>query len=131
MGQDRGRYFCEVYRFAPPSTLSWTPLQTPLHVLVCWLQPLKSLVLGFIPRNLGPSGLFRSDSKRPDVVFLVPSKGRKALVLDATCTDTFASSYSTLVAREAGAVTEDAERKKVLIFYALLEPNPFFVPLAV
>ena len=34
------------------------------------------------------------------------------LVWDATCPDTLAPSYSTLAVREAGAVADEAERKK-------------------
>ena len=43
----------------------------------------------------------------------------KVLVWDATCPDTLAPSYSTLAVREAGAVEDEAERRKVK--YAHLE----------
>ena len=53
----------------------------------------------------------------------------KVLVWDATCPDTLAPSYSTLAVREAGAVADEAERKKVK--YAHLENSHHFVPVAV
>ena len=52
------------------------------------------------------------------------------LVWDATCPDTLAPSYSTLAVREAGAVADEAERKKK-VRYAHLENSHHFVPVAV
>ena len=54
----------------------------------------------------------------------------KVLVWDATCPDTLAPSYSTLAVREAGAVADEAERKKK-VRYAHLENSHHFVPVAV
>ena len=62
-----------------------------------------------IPCHLEPTGLFRSDGKRPDGASIVPWKGGKVLVWDATFPDTLAPSYSTVAVREAGAVAADAE----------------------
>ena len=69
----------------------------------------RSLESAKIPCHLEPTGLFRSDGKRPDGASIVPWKGGKVLVWDATCPDTLAPSYSTLAVREAGAVAADAE----------------------
>ena len=52
------------------------------------------------------------------------------LVWDATCPDTLAPSHSTLATREAGAVAEEAEKKK-RTKYAHLEESHHFVPVAV
>ena len=49
---------------------------------------------------------------------------------DATCPDTLAPSYITLASREAGAVAEEAEKKK-RTKYAHLEESHYFVPVAV
>ena len=46
-----------------------------------------------VPARLEPSGLTRSDGKRPDGVTLVPWRRGKPLVWDATCPDTLAFSY--------------------------------------
>ena len=54
----------------------------------------------------------------------------KVLVWDATCPDTLAPSYANLAAREAGAVADEAERKKKAK-YAHLESSHHFVPVAV
>ena len=64
----------------------------------------RSLNAAKIPCQLEPNGLFRSDSKRPDGATMVPWSGGKVLVLDATCPDTLAPSYSSLATREAGVV---------------------------
>ena len=64
----------------------------------------RALSAAKIPSRLEPSGLYRSDGKRPDGVFVVPWKGGKLLLWDATCPDTFAPSYSTLASTEAGMV---------------------------
>ena len=72
----------------------------------------RSLESAKIPCHLEPIGLFRSDGKRPDGASIVPWKGGKVLVWDATCPDTLAPSYSTVAVREAGAVAADAEYKK-------------------
>ena len=46
---------------------------------------------------------------------------------DATCPDTLAPSYITMASREAGAVAEEAEKKKSTK-YAHLEESHYFVP---
>ena len=67
-----------------------------------------------IPSHLEPTGLYRSDGKRPDGASVVPWKGGKALVWDAICPDTLAHSYQQISTREAGAVAAEAERHKKL-----------------
>ena len=53
----------------------------------------RALTSAHVPSRLEPSGLYRSDGKRPDGITVVPWKNRKLLVWDATCPDTFAPSY--------------------------------------
>jgi hypothetical protein len=65
-----------------------------------------------IPSRLEPSGISRSDDKRPDSATLVPWKCGKLLVWDATCVDTYAPSYSTVASQEVGAVADQAEKRK-------------------
>ena len=90
----------------------------------------RSLDAARIPSHLEPVGLYRSDGKRPDGASVVPWKGGKILIWDATCLDTFASSYEPRATREAGAVAAEAEHRKRQK-YANLDGNHFFVPVAV
>ena len=83
-----------------------------------------------IPCHLEPSGLFRSDRKRPDGASIVPWKGGKVLIWDATCPDTLAPSHLRLAVREGGAVTDDAKFRKTQK-YSNLVSSHYFVPLAV
>ena len=46
-----------------------------------------------LPYRLEPTGLSRSDGKRPDGFTLVPWKSGRLLVWDAICSDTFAPSH--------------------------------------
>ena len=62
--------------------------------------------------HLQPSGLYRSDSKRPYGATVVPWKCGKILVRDATCMYTFAPSYQALAARGPRAVATDGEHGK-------------------
>ena len=55
---------------------------------------------------------YRSDGKRPDGASLVLWKSGKVLVWEATCEDTFAPSYISKAAREAGLVAKHAEKRK-------------------
>ena len=92
----------------------------------------RSLDAAQIPSHLKPVGLYRSDGKRPDGASVLPWRGGKILIWDATCIcpDTFASSYEPLATREAGAVAAEAEYRKRQK-YANLDGNHFFVPVAV
>eukprot|EP00731_Ephydatia_muelleri_P028679 Em0020g323a len=79
---------------------------------------------------LKPSGLYRSDGKRPDGITTVPWKCGQLLVWDATCPDTYAPSYSTIAAQQAGAVGQQAEDKKAQK-YKHLSSHHFFTPVAI
>ena len=90
----------------------------------------KALSSAKTPSRLEPSGICRSDGKRPDGITMVPWKFGKLLVWDATCIDTFAPSYAVSAATEAGAVAALAEERKILK-YEHLNRNHSFVPVAV
>ena len=72
----------------------------------------RSLAAAQIPSMLEPSGLCRSDGKRPDGVTLIPWKTGRTLVWDAICTDTFAASHIVHATKGARAVAALAEEKK-------------------
>ena len=90
----------------------------------------RSLEAAKIPSHLEPTDIYRSDGKRPDGASIVPWKGGRVLVWDATCPDTLAPSYSALATREAGAVAAEMERRKKAK-YSHLDSSHFFVPVAV
>ena len=83
-----------------------------------------------IPAHLEATGISRSDGKRPDGATIVSWKGGKVLVWDATCPDTFAPSHITLAMREAGAVADEAERRKEQKYSSLVTSH-HFVPIAI
>eukprot|EP00731_Ephydatia_muelleri_P016930 Em0010g28a len=90
----------------------------------------RALVAAHVPSRLEPSGLFRSDGKRPDGVSIVPWKCGQLMVWDATCPDTLAPSYSTIAAHQVGAVAQQAENRKTQK-YKHLESCYFFTPVAI
>ena len=90
----------------------------------------RSLTSAKIPARLEPSGLYRSDGKRPDGISLVPWRREKLLVWDATCPDTFAPSYSASATSEAGAVATQAEERKEAK-YVHLNSVHTFTPVAI
>ena len=47
-----------------------------------------------LSQGIATSGVYRSDGKWPDRISVVPWKNGKLIVWDATCTDTFAPSYT-------------------------------------
>ena len=90
----------------------------------------RSLSSAHIPSRREPSGIYRSDGKRPDGISLVPWKQGKVLVWDATCPDTFAPSHLPSAAMSSGAVAQQAEQAK-RAKYAHLDASHHFVPVAV
>ena len=65
-----------------------------------------------VPSILEPSGMFRTDWKRPDGLTLIPWSKGKCLVWDATCVDTLCKSHLPSTARSPGAAAAKAEKKK-------------------
>ena len=90
----------------------------------------RSLASAKVSAHLEPAGICRSDGKRPDGATIMPWKSGRVLVWDATCPDTFAPSHLQLAIREAGAVADQAERKKK-DKYAELAATHHFVPVAI
>ena len=90
----------------------------------------RALSAAQLPSRLEPTGLSRSDGKRPDGVTLVPWRSGRLLVWDATCPDTFAPSHQPSATREAGAVAALAERNKEEK-YAALNQHHIFTPVAI
>ena len=89
----------------------------------------RSLTSAKIPAHLEPSGLYRSDGKRPDGISVVPWKNGKLLGWDTTCPDTFPPSYSSRATNEAGAVGTQAEERKEAK-YTHLNSAHAFTPVA-
>ena len=83
-----------------------------------------------IPSRLEPTGLLRSDGKRPDGATLAPWSSGCLLVWDATCPDTFAISYRAQATSEAGRVAESAEDRKAEK-YRGLPASHSFTPVAI
>ena len=85
---------------------------------------------GNIPSRLEPSGLYRSDGKRPDGITIAPWERGRTLIWDATCIDTFAPSYTRMAIEEAGSVAEIADIRKKKNYEALSTVH-IFTPIAV
>ena len=90
----------------------------------------RSLVSARVPSRLEPTGLSRSDGKRPDGMTIVPWYSGKLLVWDATCSDTFAPSNLSKAVSRSGAVADHAETLKSAK-YSHLDSAYMFVPVAV
>lgn len=90
----------------------------------------RSLNRAGIPAIKEPSGLTRSDGKRPDGQTLIPWSDGRTLLWDATVVDTVAASYIQETAGAAGGAAEVAAARKHSK-YAELETRYTFVPVAV
>ncbi len=92
----------------------------------------RSLSTAGIPSRLEPPGLSCSDGQRPDGMTLVPWSSGHPLVRDATCPDTFASSYANVSppVLEAGGVASLAEERNSAK-YAHLGPQFIIQPVAI
>ncbi|KAI8441519.1 hypothetical protein MSG28_015107 [Choristoneura fumiferana] len=78
-----------------------------------------------VPAALEPQ-IVRSDGKRPDGMSLIPWKTGRALVWDATCTDTLAASYLPATTKCAGAAADARKRLKVTKYSCLSAQYHFF-----
>src|SRR6218665_510520 len=76
-----------------------------------------------------PSGLLRTDGKRPDGATLIPWSAGRYMAWDATVVHTCAASYVSQTAISAGSAAEQAAVHKIAK-YALLPATHVFVPIA-
>ena len=83
-----------------------------------------------IPSTLEPSGLSRSDGKRPDGLTSVPWTHGRSLVWDVTVPDTLAPSYRPIAVTKTGGVAARAESQKE-IKYHQLALSYLFSPIAI
>ena len=90
----------------------------------------RGLEAAGFPSQLEPVGLDRGDGKRPDGITLFPFKNGKALLWDATCTDTFSRGNLLRSATAPGSAALAAEEAKSAK-YASFEPRFLFCPVAV
>ena len=72
----------------------------------------RAMASAGIPSTLEPSGLSRSDGKRPDELTSIPWAHGRSLVWDVTVPDSHAPSYRPVAVRKTGAVAARAESKK-------------------
>ncbi|KAI5632668.1 hypothetical protein NE865_14613 [Phthorimaea operculella] len=90
----------------------------------------RALITANVPCVLKPSGLCRSDGKRPDGLTLVPWEKGRCLIWDATCVSTYAASHLHNTTRLAGAGAATAALRKRSKYADLLQAYEF-VPFAV
>ena len=89
----------------------------------------RALSRAGIPSSKEPSGLSRSDGKRPDGMTLIPWQGGKSLLWDVTVADTLAVSHLPITSRQPGAAAENASDRKE-VKYAELARAHIFMPVA-
>ena len=85
-----------------------------------------ALTRAHIPASKEPSGLSRSDGKRPDGLTLIPWKSGRSAIWDVTVCDTLAMSYVGLTSIEAGSAAEGAASKKMSKYLDLSHSYEFF-----
>ena len=89
----------------------------------------RALPRAGVPSTKEPTGLSRSDGKRPDGITQIPWCNGKSAVWDVTVADTLAPSYVSSTPQLAGSAAENAAAKKEFK-YTSLATHHFFVPLA-
>jgi len=89
----------------------------------------RALSRASIPSIKEPSGLSRTDGKRPDGITQIAWQQGRCLAWDVTVADTVADSYIHLTAASAGAAAEKAATNKELK-YSSLASSFLFMPLA-
>jgi len=80
-----------------------------------------------IPAVKEPSGLLRTDDKRPDGVTLMPWKDGRCVTWDVTVTDTMGQSYLHLpvTSQTSGAAAEAATGRKTAKYAPLTQAYSF------
>lgn len=90
----------------------------------------RALVLTNVLCVLEPSGLSRTDGKRPDGLTLVPWKDEKCLIWYVTCVSIVAAYHLSRTVSTPSAVSEDAANRKRMKCAELLS-SYHYVPVAV
>lgn len=90
----------------------------------------KSLQTAKVPATKEPTGISRTDGKRPDGISLVPWVRGKCLAWDVTCPDTFAASHVALSSATVASAADQAETNKRRK-YENLDETFHFVPIAI
>ena len=91
----------------------------------------RAFTAAAVPARLEPTGLARTDGKRPDGVTMVPWECGKCVVWDFTCPDTLANSYRAAAVSSPGSVAAQAESKKIAKYSSLDSSLYKFVPIAI
>jgi len=89
----------------------------------------RALQRAKVPAAKEPTGLVRSDGKRPDGATMVPWARGRCMAWDVTVSDTLAPSHVQTSATRAGAVAEQSEALKINK-YASIAISHTFIPLA-
>ena len=89
----------------------------------------RGLIRAGVPSTKEPSGLSRTDGKRPDGLTLIPWQCGKSLIWDVTVADTLAASHLAATSVKAGSAADSAAVKKDAK-YADLAGTYHFVPIA-
>jgi len=89
----------------------------------------RAITSAGVPITKEPTGLARSNGKRPDGLTLIPWGGGKALAWDATISSTLAASYVQASSTLAGSASESAASNKVSK-YSFLQPDYIVQPVS-
>ena len=89
----------------------------------------RSLARADIPSVKEPTGLLRSDSKRPDGLTLIPWRCGKSAVWDVTVADTLAPSYCHITSQSAGSAAAILANNTE-VKYTDLARSHHFIPIA-
>ena len=90
----------------------------------------RALVRTGVPSTKEPSGLLRSDGKRPDGVTQIPWESGKCLAWDITVVDTLAPSHTQLSSISASKAAERVADNKVSQYSSIVQTHDF-VPFAI
>ena len=115
-----------------PVSVGHTTDARGLHAFVCKMAPSRitrhhalndiisrAFASAKIPVTNEPSGLFRSDGKRPDDLTLIPWQRGLSLTWDVTVATTLADSYTSTSASSVAAAAEKAASRKQTKYAAL------------
>ena len=91
-----------------------------INDLIC-----RAFISAGVPAMKEPTGLLRTDNKRPDGVTLIPWQRGKPATWDVTVTSTLADSYVNSSAESAGAAAELAATRKTAKYTSLPASHSF------